>query len=119
MIVGQEHQCALALGIVDRRRDTVQIRLRGERRAVRRFHLRREAGRIGYGQTELEEQRRALPGFAREIDRSAHQRRQATADGEAEAGAARLASRGAFTLHEGLEQPPLILGRNAGSGVLH
>ena len=77
------------------------------------------AGRGGGRQRQLGPEHRALAHRTRQPDLTAHQRGQLPADGQPQAGAAEAPRGGFVRLREGLEQPRLLLGRNAGAGVAH
>ena len=60
-----------------------------------------------------------LPGMAAQLDLAAEQVGKLAADRQAEAGAAVLAAGAGIGLLEGLEDDPLLLGRDADAGVRH
>lgn len=74
---------------------------------------------IGFAQREVEPEGAALAGFAAHPDLTAHQRDQAAADGQAQAGATVFAGGRAFGLREALEDAPERLGTHADPGVAH
>lgn len=75
--------------------------------------------RRGFAQREVEPEGAALAGLTVHLDLAAHQRDQAAADGQSQAGAAVLAGGRAFGLREAVEDVRERLGTHADPGVAH
>ena len=102
MIIDNEYtqaQQVIRIGLVDRR-------------GRNRFEW-----RPGYRQTHPHGEAAALPGLACQLYRAAHHRHQATADAQAETGAAEAAWPLLTRLHERREQQGLLILRNADACV--
>ena len=122
-LLGRVHRHRRDLPAVEERLQQLPARRRvldDEHRSLAHARGRPARGRPGARlgpEAPGEEERAAPPRLALDGQVPAHQPREAPADGEAEPGAAVAARGRAVGLGEGLEEPRLLLGRDADAGV--